>query len=507
MFKYMPYIKPRIFFAVTNTLILLFFNPVSAQEIPQRQKVAQYSLSKTLSYYPATTGSGDKSIPSEFHNPTGITYPFPSRGQDLPEGVYWHVTGHDNGSLRRDMSATRFNDSTGQWTTSHPASAGFEGDANRLIWNVPVYAPADGLILGCWSEALDGDDPAEAGCGDNPADPSALCRRPGGGNMVWLWVPEQERVFLMAHFRQGSVPRDICPHGNTEIANAKDKSGPFGLIPETANYFPFPSVKQGDFIGNVGNSGKSGGPHLHIEVRECKTPLTNINDDCKNVPLLFNKADIADKPSGRDVIEKDWVALNGPIPVTQPRKIVRPNKTIGGFIAPASLSIEQTDTPTLTVVLDVTNPASPVNSFQWEVVEPNTDIVFNDRMSASYKIDAHCPNGIDSITIETPANSSTEHFPFGEETISIEKELIGASREDVSNLCLDFAQSQSNSAICAQAPENCQSQLNTNFVGGVDGDDSMVRVRMQCHNGTVMEKEIATLLDLKCGLEPFGSIN
>ena len=112
--------------------------------------------------------------PDNYVNPTGITYPFPAKGRDLPEGVYWHITGHSNGSLRCDMSATRFNEDTGGWTISHPASAGFEGDANRLIWNVPVYAPADGLILGCWRAALDGDDPAEAGCGKEPADPSVV---------------------------------------------------------------------------------------------------------------------------------------------------------------------------------------------------------------------------------------------------------------------------------------------------------------------------------------------
>jgi hypothetical protein len=213
------------------------------------------------------------------------------------------------------------------------------------------------------------------------------------------------------------------------------------------------------------------------------------------------------KTAGRDVREGEWVALNGPIPVSSPRRIVRPIQGIGGIVSPATLSVEQVEIPDLTVVLDVTNPASPVNAYQWEVVEPGTDNVFNEQMRASYKIEGTCPDGVKSISVVTPDDNISQNFPFATETVSLDQGLIGTSRADVSDFCLDFAQAQSDSVICSQDTENCQSQLNTAFVGGPDGPNSMVELRMECQNGSMLEREFAPRLDLTCGLEPFGYLN
>lgn len=506
MLNPLSYIKCRSL-KVVMILTLYTLSIVLADDQPQRTTPLQLTISHDINRLALPTRTNNSTTATGFVNPTDIAYPFPSKGRNLPEGVYWQITGHDNGSKRRDMSATRFDSGTGKWTRSHPASAGFEGDANSLIWNVPVYAPADGIVIGCWRVALDGDDPAEAGCGDNPADPTAPCQRPGGGNHVWLWIPDQSRLLLLAHFRQDSVPEHICSHGRTIIANAKDKTGPFGLTPELANPFPWPTVKKGDFLGKVGNSGKSSGPHLHIQAQKCKTPLTNQKNDCSDVVMRFNEADIAIKPTGRDVRENEWVALNGPLPVTTPRRIVRPYRGIGGVVSPATLSAQQTKTPHLTVVLDVTNPASPVDAFQWKIVEPTTDNVFAEQMRADYTIEGTCPNSVESMTTTTPEASSTQFFPFGTKTVSLNQNLIGTSRADISAFCLDFARAQSENALCSQNPEQCHSHLDTTFAGDSDGSNSVVKLRMECQNGSVLERVIAPQLDLTCGLEPFGFIH
>ena len=55
------------------------------------------------------------------------------------------------------------------------------------------------------------------------------------------------------------------------------------------NLYPDPlmfPIKRGDFIGRAGNSGSSGGPHLHFEVRDTETqiPLNPITEAGINVP-------------------------------------------------------------------------------------------------------------------------------------------------------------------------------------------------------------------------------
>ncbi len=66
------------------------------------------------------------------------------------------------------------------------------------------------------------------------------------------------------------------------------------LYPEP-NLFP---IKRGEVIGKAGNSGSSGGPHLHFEVRETQTqlPLNPIKEGAikvtDNIPPQIQKVNI-----------------------------------------------------------------------------------------------------------------------------------------------------------------------------------------------------------------------
>lgn len=475
--------------------LVLTATPLAAQDDAQDD-----DRPGSLVVAPDDTGDGG---PPEFHNPSARSYPFPAKGKDLPDGVYWRVTGHDAPSTHRDMSAARFDASSGTWSGVYPSSTGLSGDARALIWNVPVYAPAAGLVLGCWRVAKDGDDPLEANCGDGAAGP---CRRPGGGNHVRIWIPDENRLFFLAHFQENSVPERLCTHGRTEMADTTDDTGAFGMTPELANLWPFPQVAEGEYLGRVGNSGRSGGPHLHIDLRECDTPLRNIADDCSSIPMRFTDADITEQPSGRDVREDDWVSLNGPLPVTSPVRLVRPDAGIGGFVPRANVTAAMQTVPDVTVVLDVTNSASPVNAFDWVITSPITDRVFDFELTADVVIDGNCPGGVETLEVTTPTGTTVQSFPTSSEVVALTDAFVAFDREEVSEFCLDFAASQSGSELCSQAPEQCDSLYSTEFVGGVDGPGSVVTARMSCHNGTVIEREIQPRMDLRCGLVPFGAL-
>jgi hypothetical protein len=431
------------------------------------------------------------------------TYPFPARGRDLDPGVFWQVTGHSSGH-KRDLTATRFNQATGKWTANRANSAGLSNEEKRLIWDMPVYAPASGIVLTCWRNAPDGDDPGESGCGKN-GDPNSLCRTPGGGNHVRIWIPEEQRMIHLAHFRQGTVPEHLCPHDDTHVADWTDKTGAFGFNPDILVPFPFRWVQEGDYIGRVGNSGRSGWPHLHMQMRECETPLHL--DDCQIGPLLFHDADVAQKPVGRNIQDHEWVPLHGVLSVTSPRQLVRPDEGIGGFIPVPQddVSLSQEAEGFAQIVLDVSNPESPVSDYQWERVGP-TDKILEQQSSIGWQVDAVCDSGIESVRLDSPGETQIQSFPEGQEVLSGSFETQSLSTVELENLCLDWAEQQSSSKTCNQNPEVCHSSEEFDLIGGESAGTaaSMVEVRVQCGDGETISATGHPRLTLQCGAIPFG---
>jgi murein DD-endopeptidase MepM/ murein hydrolase activator NlpD len=114
---------------------------------------------------------------------------------------------------------------------------------------MPVYAMADGWVLRC-HRTID----------DNQAG------RQGhrGRKHVSHRVHANGEVALYAHFRKGSVPAELCP---TEGKDFSQRAAP--------------KVRAGQFLGRVGNSGHSSGPHLHVNI------ATTGQKGEQGVPLLF----------------------------------------------------------------------------------------------------------------------------------------------------------------------------------------------------------------------------
>ncbi len=191
---------------------------------------------------------------------------FPGRADDLADGVFWYrPQKHTPGTqaLGSDLSAIRLDggDSSSQRDRAR-------GNAGHLIYGKNVYAMADGEIVKCWRNAPENDSP--------PARHLDIFRMPGGGNELWVKLGDGSHV-LYAHFMTGSIPAELCPIEKALF----DRSIPAEVTENvlfSLNVAPSildidetelaterrRKIKTGDFLGRVGNSGRSDGPHLHV---------------------------------------------------------------------------------------------------------------------------------------------------------------------------------------------------------------------------------------------------
>ena len=180
------------------------------------------------------------------------TISFPSRSSDLAADSYWTVAEFSEGCCTLDLNVRRWNGDS--WT-----GGGNSENAQNYDWNLPLYAPASGVVISCWRNFPDDPQP-----GVNPPNNSIFT----GGNHVSI-LTDQGNVISMAHLKSGSVPASLCPRnaGSTQYPGTLDKEGDWRVAAYVAPA-DRPRVSEGQMIGRVGNSGQSGGPHLHMSIQE-----------------------------------------------------------------------------------------------------------------------------------------------------------------------------------------------------------------------------------------------
>jgi hypothetical protein len=205
---------------------------------------------------------------------------FPMSVEDLSPGESWHYWERhvDQGSTGRDRYAYDFG--VVKWKDSAYISVGVDRGGNILDgsenWHFrafgdPIYAVADGTVVRC-----------TRGMADNV--PPNIPNKPGqGGNE--LWIQHGSEVIRYSHFKKDSMPSRLCP---TADATSRDV--------ESLNI----QVNAGEQIGEIGNTGQSDGPHLHISIHErtdTSQPLDASFDTADARPLNFHSLRIASHPN------------------------------------------------------------------------------------------------------------------------------------------------------------------------------------------------------------------
>jgi murein DD-endopeptidase MepM/ murein hydrolase activator NlpD len=252
-------------------------------------------------------------------------YDLPLFANDLADNERYYTRDHAQDFSQKfgyDITVRKQKED-GTWTSVKDGVTDYANNPRNidsLAWGRNIYAMADGVVVGCWRNALANPRPKKASEDSDviPFEDREWLHQDyrdglvgGGGN--YLYVLHDDGTYgLYAHAQPGSIPASLCPNNairHTEpIANTPKNEH---CIREATAVANGARITKGQLLGRIGNSGNSTGPHLHIhvaqrdEARSCDSSFV-----LEGVPLKFSRGMSTPYSNGNADID-DWTSFSG----------------------------------------------------------------------------------------------------------------------------------------------------------------------------------------------------
>jgi hypothetical protein len=205
-----------------------------------------------------------------------LQYGFMFRGENMNPGERLHTGNHakaNNQDEGEDIGAMRYL-GDGKWSDYKDKGDG-SANSDFVVYEKEVYAVAAGKVVGCWRNAPENPSPGTLHekfvtkteiVNGNEVTYELI---PGGGNMLFIDLQDGTRM-LYAHMIKDRIPSSLCPNNDEFFPSEKtiSEGDAFLMLPAAQQV----SVAKGQFLGNVGNSGSSSAPHLHIHAEKSGKP-------------------------------------------------------------------------------------------------------------------------------------------------------------------------------------------------------------------------------------------
>lgn len=218
-------------------------------------------------------------------------YEFPLRASDLKPNERYSTVDH-KGTIQtegKDIGARR-HQSGSTWSDLEKDNGDKDVNDDWLVYGKPFYAMASGTVVACWRNAPD--DPP----GRNHPDAAKI---PSSGNH--LWVLQDDGVYaLYGHAKPGTILPHLCPH-NAKLLTSMKRTGGNPDMRVEAQVTNGAKIKVGDKLGEIGNSGDTSGPHLHVHMEK----------DGKPVVMPFRRGMTTSYADWKGNINGPWTPLAG----------------------------------------------------------------------------------------------------------------------------------------------------------------------------------------------------
>ena len=206
-------------------------------------------------------------------------YQLPFLGDDLTLGERLFTSDHGGGIQTEGKDVIMM---AWDWENDEWYSKTGNNNADHVIYEQPVYAMEAGTIVGCWRNVEENPNPpahhANMVTGQKLIDGDWVDTGliPGGGNLLFVDQVDGTRA-LYAHFKPGTIPPGLCPNNDVFFPfEMTIGEGDAYVMLAPADQVP---IQKGQFLGEVGNSGSSSEPHLHVHVQDGGSPYPMVFED------------------------------------------------------------------------------------------------------------------------------------------------------------------------------------------------------------------------------------